>query len=1615
MKKMENKIQIFYEQLIPKPIGDDKLEAVMMNGQINNEINLDTINAYLSKKESSIILPHIIDHIKRKDIVTNISQLFAEYQAVNDNIQELEISGKELIVMATHYSSHSSIYRIFLLAIQAGYPLPLVYPLNEDKKDYYSTQAYSILLTLINKPLVLFSSKTPNETSSLIVKFFQTSKSRMNKSGELSSPAINLHFTFDKEKLDPKGILAEIVSQSHSSEFEKARKQLANLSCLIVSVFSKKDLKEKTDYYNQIKNLVSRDMPLNAKIIIIFNDIKDEKEFTQGIKESLIKEFQPKFAECFTSDILNFDKRNIKIRRKGRQTAESFWRIYGNILDNLKQNYIERIISEQWPYPEINLPNLTHELFKKVDLLDQDKCEEFFPNKKFNEQYRNEKFHNHKLMQINPQGFTEIMGIMHQIFISAQTELISLIDYKLDVIQTEKTEPLLQDINKIAKELAKNKDEQMNLVKQKEDASNNNLPVNFDLTNAIEENERKIAQEERELNGKYISIQEKIKRYCVFFSTYCEEMLTNNKLSKEKSEFLEKYVKHFHEGMPIQLIRGSPPFCQITSFDQVISLINRDFNSEKLSVVSIVGDKSNLVNYICGGNYFTLKNGVACYLTNFHPGHQVLILDTGTCLTGNGIATLQDQQLIVFALLCSQIVIHNQQGSFVRGMGQIWQICLFAFKQLNPRRFIPNIIFALRDQVESDPLILHNEFGILRNNIMEALKSVGIELEKTAKLSVDNIFQLVPALLTPSNSLPGKNPLKLSKSFPGGISKLLSRIGKILEEDQNAYKNINEFYEMSTRAFNMIQNMGCELFKNTTIDDMEIKFDIRGITLKHMEKRKLAEKLKAKAEEVEFSILKSIDKNEMRALFTDFQGKLIEIEREERDYVYGAVRSEIKKDIGMTLLEQEKIYIAQSVSLISKLCAKKLDDYVSKRRYDMKYERMKTECSNRIGNDRKLIEKALDDVNKKIEKLGKKVNERLKQLEQQISMSIKTEFDKELEEKQQKNKNLILIRNISESEITSKEIQADYNNWLTNKDAIVDIEALHEIIKKILEEEKGKILEIFQRDESKNFKMKEFMDAITELANRIGNELENSGVFPLRLAITNDIYRIFMQDSFEQSKKKEEEECKNNLQFFKNFGEELKKILEATNEEKLAILIATQIQEQVRNKILTEYSSDPNNKIRQIFPNYRIVITNAFASIPERDIETLELFFTKKDDFVRNFVKENIKNVLQNELDQFKRLICESLAKESSLGTIKYLLKDYVTIKYPEYISDESQPLENTLKFEETFKSEFGKQKTIKDQTIETNLIEKLIEECVSHCTEKCPLCGAECTEKHKFSSEMKHEAFHNLLCFEGYKHKMLDLPVLELCNPGNIREKIPQSWDYTNIEYITPDKKLLEQIWIDTKGIRYIPIDIVLLVDCTGTMINFLKKITLFIQTVQNELNGIYSFISIFWGFVGYRDHLPGEALEKLKNEIIPLGDNNVELICKKLGEKNFFRGGNDYCEAVNHGLDSINKMNWRNNSKRIVFHFFDAPPHGQQFHPNKREIIYDNFPDECCGIKCEEKLREMNHSTSYIMLHHNRSQTLDDMIKIFMKSRDFMWEFDSIKACSNIKELLFNRGITK
>lgn len=119
--------------------------------------------------------------------------------------------------------------------------------------------------------------------------------------------------------------------------------------------------------------------------------------------------------------------------------------------------------------------------------------------------------------------------------------------------------------------------------------------------------------------------------------------------------------------------------------------------------------------------------------------------------------------------------------------------------------------------------------------------------------------------------------------------------------------------------------------------------------------------------------------------------------------------------------------------------------------------------------------------------------------------------------------------------------------------------------------------------------------------------------------------------------------------------------------------------------------------------------------------------------------------------------------------------------------------------------------------------------------------------------------------------------------------------------------------------------LDLVFLIDATGSMADEIDKLKATLRTITAEVAALPSQPDICLGLVAYRDR--GDAFLLRSHDFT----NDVQGFLQQALGPLRAAGGGDYPEAMNEALhDTVHKLNWRGSgTTRMVILLADAPPH--------------------------------------------------------------------------------------
>lgn len=178
--------------------------------------------------------------------------------------------------------------------------------------------------------------------------------------------------------------------------------------------------------------------------------------------------------------------------------------------------------------------------------------------------------------------------------------------------------------------------------------------------------------------------------------------------------------------------------------------------------------------------------------------------------------------------------------------------------------------------------------------------------------------------------------------------------------------------------------------------------------------------------------------------------------------------------------------------------------------------------------------------------------------------------------------------------------------------------------------------------------------------------------------------------------------------------------------------------------------------------------------------------------------------------------------------------------------------------------------------------------------------------------------------------------------------------------------------------------IDIVLLVDTTGSMNPYLTEVKRFLRKLLCDVRKTVSNLpseeveTLKVGLVTYRDH-DQEKVSYVSKVNVDL-TSDTSLIRKEIMSMTA-SGGGDEPEAVLDGINkAVNNISWREKSFKFIYHVLDAPAHGKELNGGLRDD-----QKECpCGINFRDLLYDLKgKGIDYTIVGLGRY--LDKMIDAF------------------------------
>ena len=202
------------------------------------------------------------------------------------------------------------------------------------------------------------------------------------------------------------------------------------------------------------------------------------------------------------------------------------------------------------------------------------------------------------------------------------------------------------------------------------------------------------------------------------------------------------------------------------------------------------------------------------------------------------------------------------------------------------------------------------------------------------------------------------------------------------------------------------------------------------------------------------------------------------------------------------------------------------------------------------------------------------------------------------------------------------------------------------------------------------------------------------------------------------------------------------------------------------------------------------------------------------------------------------------------------------------------------------------------------------------------------------------------------------------------------------NYNILKDDFRYLEEY--ETKIFKDTNLDIMFIMDLTGSMSIWLNEAKKNIKKIREEIYDNNPGSKIRISFIGYRDFI--DEKEERKYDNIEFTENLEEF--NNFLSKLDCSGGGDEPEDVVGALQQALNMKWESNAKYAVL-VADAPCHGKNYH----NISYDKFPNgDPSGVKLEDVMRQLYEKkiTFYCIEINNNTKMMFNIMKNVYNDRE-------------------------
>ena len=239
--------------------------------------------------------------------------------------------------------------------------------------------------------------------------------------------------------------------------------------------------------------------------------------------------------------------------------------------------------------------------------------------------------------------------------------------------------------------------------------------------------------------------------------------------------------------------------------------------------------------------------------------------------------------------------------------------------------------------------------------------------------------------------------------------------------------------------------------------------------------------------------------------------------------------------------------------------------------------------------------------------------------------------------------------------------------------------------------------------------------------------------------------------------------------------------------------------------------------------------------------------------------------------------------------------------------------------------------------------------------------------------------------------------------------EKVSENNRKEMKKVLKAEERKMQNISEDLDIVKKFTIDILILMDITGSMGSYLSEAKTFLKNLVKDLISSFIGLTVRLSFIGYRDFDRNLKEEEYVN--IDFTENH-EFIKNSISDCQA-TGGGDTCEDVAGALEKGLNKNW-NSKARYAILVCDAPAHGKKYHNNQD----DSFPQGDPKGRNIEKFIDEFHNLNVNFFCVEISSITNVMLNCFRniyknqnvaKGKELIFEVQKLTNSTELKNYIF------